>query len=257
MSHIGSKSFLSLCLPTHTRTQTHKIPKDSFRFFYSLGVLLVYQKNLELLHSHFEQLSRKNILVIDLLIVRLGSFLFGVMGVVVCVCSCCPDPAGGRSAACSHWIRHHLLSFCIGCTHTHTSAWQLVCTLTYTHAWKLRPQSDCKVKLVDQQHPPHTSSFPPSFPTHLAVWASHLSALGLSSLPFLFSLPFLCRCSRSLLPISLSSSPPLLFRLSSPDGSTRDLLAWPSAVALMLFPVSPAAHLVWLLHQCKEKLQLQ
>lgn len=91
----------------------------------------------------------------------------------------------------------------------------------------------------------------------LAVWASHLSALGLSSLPFLFSLPFLCRCSRSLLPISLSSSPPLLFRLSSPDGSTRDLLVWPSAVALLLFPVSPAAHLVWLLHQCKEKLQLQ
>lgn len=186
------------------------------------------------------------------------SFLFGVMGVVVCVCSCCPDPAGGRSAACSHWIRHHLLSFCIGCTHTHTSAWQLVCTLTYTHAWKLRPQSDCKVKLVDQQHPPLYLILSSIFPyPSLAVWASHLSALGLSSLPFLFSLPFLCRCSRSLLPISLSSSPPLLFRLSSPDGSTRDLLAWPSAVALMLFPVSPAARLVWLLHQCKEKLQLQ
>lgn len=185
------------------------------------------------------------------------SFLFDVMGVVVCVCSCCPDPAGGRSAACSHWIRHHLLSFCIGCTHTHTSAWQLVSTLTYT-----RMKTETTVRLQGQTSGSAASPlylilfsiFP--YPS-LAVWASHLSALGLSSLPFLFSLPFLCRCSRSLLPISLSSSPPLLFRLSSPDGSTRDLLAWPSAVAHMLFPVSPAAHLVWLLHQCKEKLQLQ
>lgn len=164
------------------------------------------------------------------------SFLFGVMGVVVCVCSCCPDPAGGRSAACSHWIRHHLLSFCIGCTHTHTSAWQLVCTLTYTHAWKLRPQSDCKVKLVDQQHPPYTSSFPPSFPTPLSLsgrvtFLPSASPPSLSSslfhfcvgapgpfFPYHFPLPLHCSSVCPLLMVQLVTSwldPLLLLSCSS------------------------------------------
>lgn len=146
------------------------------------------------------------------------------MGVVVCVCSCCPDPAGERSAACSHWTP---LAQFLYWMHSYTHFCMTTCVYFNIHT---HMKTETTVRLQGQTSGSAASPlylilfsvFP--YPS-LAVWASHLSALGLSSLPFLFSLPFLCRCSRSLLPISLSSSPPLLFRLSSPDGSTRDLLA--------------------------------
>lgn len=136
-----------------------------------------------------------------------------------CVRSCCPDPAWQlkQSFACGGYNTAHSVPVSSALLHT------LVHDNLHTHTQ--RTQTVCKVKLVDQQHPIYLilfSIFPnPSLP----AGACHLSALSLSSLPFL-SLFHLCvNAPGPFLPYRFPLPPPFLVRLSSPDGSTPDLVA--------------------------------
>ena len=134
-------------------------------------------------------------------------------------------------------------------SHTHVrtqkSAYEHVCTHTHTQV----ETTDCLQGQTDGSAASPTplisfSIFPP-ISLSLSVWACHLSALTLSSLP---SLSLLHRHVSGLQVPSYhitSLPPPVLFPSFSPGGSTLDLLAWPFAPTLPLFPVTPAANLFY------------
>lgn len=223
MSHIGSKSFLSLCLPTHTQNT-----KRQFHFFYSLSVLLAYQKNLELLHSHFEQLSRKKILVIDLLIVAeiRERFLCGVMGVVVCVCSCCPDPAWWMQRS---WDTTPLAQF-LYWMHSYTHFCMTTCVYFNIHT---RMKTETTVRLQGQTS--RSAASPPIPHPFLHLSLSLSRCLGVSPFcprPILPPFPLLSSISVSVLQVPSSHITFLFPSVALPFVLSWWVNSWPLGLTL-------------------------